>query len=84
MNVTRESHVKVLGRWVRVPNWAIVSRKPWSAAKIARAEVQAQRLGELQTFVMRSPLFPLACVVAFFAFLGFAQWAVNTVVDALL
>lgn len=43
-----------------------MSRK-WSAEKIARVEAQAERIGELQTFVMKSPLFPTACVVVFFA-----------------
>lgn len=83
MNVTRESHVKVLGRWVRVPNWFIVDRK-WSAEKIARVEAQAQALGDLQNFVTRSPLFPLAVVAAFFGAMYFVCWAVPTLVDTLL
>jgi hypothetical protein len=61
-----------------------MARKPWSKAKIARVEAQAQALGDLQTFVVRSPLFPVACVVVFFGFVVAALWAVNAVVDALL
>lgn len=82
MNVTRTSHVKIMGRWVRVPNWFIGGK--WSTAKIARVEQQAQALGDLQTFVMKSPLFPLACVLAFFGFVGFVGWAIPKVVDMLL
>jgi hypothetical protein len=70
MNVKRESHVKVLGRWVRVPNWLIVERKRWSAEKISRVEAQAARLGELQTFVMASPLFGAFVVVGAVALMG--------------
>jgi hypothetical protein len=83
MNVTRESHVKVLGRWVRVPNWFIVDQK-WSAEKIAREELRAEQLGDLQKFVTRSPLFPIACVAAFFGFMYVVCWAVPTLVDTLL
>jgi hypothetical protein len=83
MNVTRTSHVKVLGRMVRVPNWFIVDRK-WDAAKIARVEQQAQALGDLQNFVVKSPLFPVACVAAFFGFMYFVCWAVPALVDTLL
>lgn len=84
VNVKRESFVKVLGHSVRVPNCFIVGRRPWSAAKIARAEQQAQALGDLQTFVIKSPLFPFACVAAFFAFMYSAVWFVETVVAAIL
>ena len=83
MLVTRESHVKVLDHSVRVPNCFIVERK-WDAKKIARAEQQAQALGDLQTFVIKSPLFPFACVAAFFAFMYSAVWFVETVVAAVL
>ena len=61
-----------------------MARKPWSAAKIARVEQQAQALGDLQTFVIRSPLFPVACVMVFFGFMYFVCWAVPAMVDALL
>ena len=84
MQVTRESHVKVLGHSVRVPNCFVQERKPWSAAKIARVEQQAQALGDLQTFVSKSPLFPFACVLGFFALMYSAVWFVETVVAAIL
>lgn len=61
VNVTRKSHVKVLGRWVRVPNWCI--RQPWSAEKIAREELRAQQMGDMQKFVMGSPLFPTVALL---------------------
>ena len=61
-----------------------MARKPWSAAKIARVEQQAQALGDLQTFVVKSPLFPFACVALFFGFMYFVSWAVPTLVDSLL
>jgi hypothetical protein len=61
-----------------------MARKPWSAAKIARVEAQAQALGDLQNFVVASPLFPLACVAAFFGFMYFVCWAVPALIDALL
>lgn len=82
MNVTRESHIKVLGRWVRVPNWMITQK--WSAERIAREELRAQQLGDLQNFVMKSPLFPIAVVAAFFGFMYFVCWAVPALVDTLL
>jgi hypothetical protein len=69
MNVTRESHVKIMGRWVRVPNWAIVSR-PWSTARKNRARDNAARLGALQNFVMRGWVYPaFACIVVIGAML---------------
>lgn len=83
MNVTRTSHVKVLGCNVRVPNWVIVDRR-WSAAKIARVEQQAQALGDIQNFVVRSPLFPVVCVALFFGLIGFATWVIPRLVDAML
>lgn len=58
--------------------------RKWSAEKIARVEAQAQALGDLQNFVMKSPLFPTACVAAFFAAMYFVCWAVPTLVDTLL
>jgi len=72
MNVKRESFVKVLGHSVRVPNVLIFERKRWSAAKIARVEVQAARLGELQKFIVASPLFPLAVVLLAVLVMGLA------------
>ena len=54
-----------------------MARKPWSAEKIARVEEQAARLGEMQTFVMKSPLFPAACVVLFLAFVVVAVQVVE-------
>lgn len=71
MNVTRKSYVKVMGHSVRVPNWVIWERK-WSPEKISRVEEQAARLGELQKFVMASPLFPFVVVVLAILFLGVA------------
>lgn len=82
MNVTRKSQVKIMGHWVRVPN-CFIGRK-WSAEKIARAEVQAERLGDLQNFVMKSPLFPLFVVSVFVGCLILSSWAIETVVDMLL
>jgi len=61
-----------------------MARKPWSAAKIARVEQQAQALGDLQNFVVRSPLFPGACVVVFYALLFLVVGGVPKLVDALL
>jgi hypothetical protein len=61
-----------------------MARKPWNAEKIAREELRAQQLGDMQKFVMKSPLFPAACVVGFFLFVMFGLWAGNAVVDALL
>lgn len=58
--------------------------RKWNAAKIARAEQQAQALGDIQTFVVRSPLFPVMCVAGFFAFMYGAVWFVETTVAALL
>lgn len=84
MNVKRESFVKVLGRTVRVPNWAIVERGRWSAERIARVERQAQALGDLQAFVMKSPLFPVAIVAGVYGALYTAVWAVETLVGILL
>ncbi len=82
VNVKRESHVKVLGRWVRVPNWMITQK--WSPERIEREELRAQQLGDLQKFVMKSPLFPVAVVAAFFGAMYFVCWAVPTLVDTLL
>lgn len=61
-----------------------MARKPWSAAKIARVEQQAQALGDLQTFVMKSPLFPTACVIVFFVTMFLVVGGVPKLVDALL
>jgi len=36
---------------------------PARAARVARMEVQAERLGDLQKFVVGSPLLPLAAAV---------------------
>jgi len=44
--------------------------RKWSVEKIARVEAQAERLGELQKFIVASPLFPLALVLAFVAVAG--------------
>lgn len=46
------------------------SRGRWSAEKIARVEAQAARLGELQKFVVASPLFPLFVVVGAVVLMG--------------
>jgi hypothetical protein len=55
------------------------SRKRWSEEKIARVEAQAARLGELQTFVMASPLFPLFVVVGAVLAMGLAiGWIEHT------
>lgn len=82
VKVTRKSHVKVLGRWVRVPNFLI--RERWSDEKISFKELRAQEIGDLQSFVMKSPLFPFVVVMGFFAVMIFASWAVPALVDALL
>lgn len=58
--------------------------RKWSAEKIARVEAQAQALGDLQNFVMKSPIFPTACVVVFFGFMYLVCWAVPTLVDTML
>lgn len=84
VNVKRESSVKVLGRWVRVPNWLVFERKRWSPERIAREELRAQQLGDMQKIVMASPLFPWACAALFFAALMFVTWAVPMAVDTLL
>jgi hypothetical protein len=79
MNVTRKSYIKLLGRSVRVPNRLIVERRRWSPEKIARVEEQAARLGEIQKFVMASPLWPLFVVVAAVAVMGLAiGWIEHT------
>lgn len=70
MNVTRESFVKVLGRWVRVPNWAIVARKPWTTERKNRARDNAEWLGAVQEYVMTSWVFPLAAFVLVVVALG--------------
>lgn len=58
--------------------------KRWSAEKIERVERRAERLGDLERFVVRSPLFPVMCVVAFYGFIVGAHWAVETFVGWLL
>lgn len=70
MNVTRKSYVKIMGRSVRVPNCFIVERRKWSAEKISRVEAQAARLGELQKFIVASPLFPLVVLLVAVAIMG--------------
>lgn len=70
MNVTRESFVKVFGRWVRVPNWAIVARKPWTTARKNRARDNAARLGAVQVYVMASWIYPVAALVYVVVALG--------------
>jgi hypothetical protein len=57
---------------------------PRRVKSFERGVWQAERLGDLQKFVVGSPLFPLACVVAFFAFMSGAVWGVNVLVDTLL
>lgn len=55
------------------------SRGRWSEEKIARVEAQAARLGELQSFIMASPLFPLVVVVGAVALMGLAVgWIEHT------
>lgn len=84
MNVTTSSRVKVLGRWVAVPNWVIFERKRWSPERIARVEAQAARLGAMQTAVVRSWAFPVAVVLGAYAALYASVWAVETAVAILL
>lgn len=72
MNVTRKSYVKVMGHSVRVPNWFIWEPKRWSPEKISRVEERAARLGQLQTFVMASPLYPAVVLILAFLFFGLA------------
>lgn len=67
MSVTTESHIKVLGRWVRVPNALIVERKSWSTSRKNRARDNAELLGQAQTFVMTSWVYPVFVIVALVA-----------------
>jgi hypothetical protein len=54
-----------------------MARKRWSDAKIARVEAQAARLGELQTRVMASPLFPFVVTVLAVLALGLVVGAIE-------
>lgn len=69
MNATRTSSVKVMGRWINVPNWVIVERKPWSTEKKNRERDRAARIGQLEAFLIKSPILPTTAVVAFLAFM---------------
>lgn len=74
INVTRESRVKVFGRWVRVPNWVIVDRQ-WSTERKNRARDNAARLGAVQTFVTLAagkafPWFAAASVIVGLGIVG--------------
>ena len=68
MNAVRTSAIRVAGHWVRVPNWMIVERKPWSTEKKNRERDRAVRIGQLEKFVTGSPILPTTAVIAFFAF----------------
>ena len=65
VKATRTSHVKIMGRWVRVPNWAIMERGRWSTERKNVERDRAARLGELQNFVMRAPVIPFLAVLGF-------------------
>lgn len=79
MNVTRTSSVKIMGRWVNVANWVIVESKPWSTEKKNRERDRAARLGQLETFLVKSPILPMTAVVAFFAFVIGAMELVESI-----
>lgn len=84
MNVTRTSSVKVMGHWINVPNWLIMERKPWSTERKNRARDRAAALGDLQTFVTRSPLAPTAALLAFGGLVYALLVAAGRVVEWLL
>lgn len=58
--------------------------KRWSAEKIARVEIEAARLGDLERFVVASPLFPVGVVAGAYGLFAGAHWFVGVVAGAIL
>jgi hypothetical protein len=49
------------------------------ANRVARKTEQAERIGQLQKFIVQSPLFPAVVVVGFFALIGFVTYLVESI-----
>lgn len=51
----------------------------WSTARKNLARDRAESLGDLQNFIVRSPLFPAGVVLGFFAVVGLLTGAIERI-----